>query len=95
MTSIVGSHVPTFEGGLRGIVGYSPSFPSNSCYNTDKTEKRKSGDNMSFVGMRVCSDGIVAWGDSKSSREDVFGNAFLTKNEELSKRYLRMKRANI
>lgn len=78
-TSIVGSHVPTFEGGLRGIVGYSPSFPSNSCYNTDKTEKRESGDNMSFVGMRVCSDGIVAWGDSKSSREDVFGNAYFDK----------------
>lgn len=82
-TSFVGSYgysnnSNTFECDFKA--SYSPSFPSNSCYNTNKAEKRKSGDNMSFVGMRSCADGIVAWGDSKGSIKDKFGNLYLDKD---------------
>lgn len=34
----------------------------------------KDEDTMSFVGMAICDDGIVAFGDSKSSHIDVLGN---------------------
>lgn len=57
-----------------------PSFSSSPCYNTDKEEKRESGENMSFVGIRICKDGFVAWGDSKGTIQDKFGNMYLDKD---------------
>lgn len=48
-------------------------------YNNYYKEKKENGENMSFVGMRICKDGIVAWGDSKSSIIDTFGNMSLEK----------------
>lgn len=38
--------------------------------------------NMSFVGIKVCKDGLVAFGDSKSSKYDTFNNLCLDKDNE-------------
>lgn len=67
-TSIVGPFYPERES------CYQPSFSSVSCRNVNKNVSREGDNNIGFVGIRICGDGIVAWGDSKSSREDAFGN---------------------
>lgn len=71
-----------YERGWENIEPSSPSFSSSPCYNTNKEGTRESGENMSFVGMRICKDGIVAWGDSKGTIQDEFGNMYLDKNRE-------------
>lgn len=42
--------------------------------NIQEYEKLKEGNQMSFVGIALCEDGIIAFGDSKGSITDVFGN---------------------
>ena len=45
----------------------------SSCYNKSK-RIMEDMDGMSFVGMILCEDGIVAFGDSKSSKDAKLGN---------------------
>lgn len=44
----------------------------SSCYNKSK-RILEDMDGMSFVGMILCEDGIVAFGDSKSSKDAKLG----------------------
>lgn len=57
----------------RRIENYAnPSFASTNsiCYPETKKEDTK----MSFVGIYVCDDGLVAFGDSKSSKQTSLGS---------------------
>lgn len=47
--------------------------------NINKEYKRKEEDSMSFIGMKICNNGIVAFGDSKSSK---YINGCLTCDKE-------------
>lgn len=69
----------------NSLGGYCNNYPHAASvqnvfhYNYYKEDK-ENGENMSFVGMRICKDGIVAWGDSKGTIQDKFGNMYLDEN---------------
>lgn len=67
-----------------GIIGNISSKEKSNRINTSTYCKSdgKEKTNMSFVGIKVCKDGLVAFGDSKSSKYDTFNNLCLDKGNE-------------
>lgn len=47
---------------------------NNCCISSIDKNMRKDLNNMSFVGLAICKNGIIGFGDSKSSRFDELGN---------------------
>lgn len=55
------------------------------CNNCNTIAKRKESDNMSFVGLLLFDKAILAFGDSKSTIKDEFGNMREEKGRKVQK----------
>lgn len=70
----------------QGYAKKVTAFPTLTASPSKSDKHTEKEPNMSFIGIKLCLDGIVAFGDGKSSRRDCFGNLCLDdKNSTVQK----------